>query len=252
MADIFEEYVKEYEKIVNGTKFVVKSRDQIGYLGSATKFDQDIKYITIVDYYNPDWDEEYELTIKINSTSSIINIYEDVVVDVYAGYEIDDEKREILKKIVDKTIELSRKNNIKKIIIPDDLHGLAIDYKPNIDYLLSKSFRYIHDGYIKNVKTKEINLQIIQMIIVKKVEIDLNKSRVNESREKVLNILKEVKLIYKRNKWLKDFKNEMKDQSYWSLIDKEIYEMLGMFDIEKTINQPPKQYKKLNIMELIL
>ena len=170
MADIFEEYVKEYEKIVKGTKFVVKLRDQIGYLGSATRFDQDIKYITIVDYYNPDWNEEYELTIKINTTSSIVNIYEDIVVDVYVGYEIDDVKREILKKIVDKTIELSKKNNMKKIIIPDNLHGLG---KSKVEYLLSKGFRYIQEEYIENVKTKDIKLQIIQMIIVKKVEIGI-------------------------------------------------------------------------------
>ncbi len=250
------EYIKEYSRALKGTNFVIKLRDQIGFLGPEEKFEEDIKYIEIIDDYENNYVEAYQLIIQINDTRKTILIYEDIVVDVYCRYKINEEKYSLIKNIISKTIELSKKHGIKKILIPDDLHGLNMSTNgceknkiPNTTYLKEIGFRYKHDIHIEGKKTKSINLKIIQIAIIKNTPIDFRSDKLNEEKDTILSILQEVKLIYKRNSKLVDFRKEMTETGYWKIIEKEIYKILGLgrFDV----NQPSK-FGILNTMELNL
>jgi len=104
-----DEYIEEYNRILEGTNFVVKIRDQIGYLESAERFEEEIKYINIINNYDDEHHESYNLVLKINDTKKTVIIYEDIYSDVYMRYEIDEEKYKLIKKIIEKTIELLKK-----------------------------------------------------------------------------------------------------------------------------------------------
>jgi UDP-N-acetylglucosamine pyrophosphorylase len=86
------------------------------------------------------------------------------------------------------------------------------------------------------------------MIIVKNVNIDYNKiSKLNEDKKRIMNILKEVKIIYKSNKELIDFKKEMVKASYWEIIEKEIYIILGIDHLDLTPENLRTLTMKLNL-----
>ncbi len=233
--DYIEEYKEEYKKILEETNFSVESReiDDI----------KDIKYIDIIDIYNEVTGEEYQLTIRINDKTNTVSIYEVIYTDIYYQYKIDDIKSELLKKIVNKTIEISKRNNMRKILISDDLYGISKEF------LLASGFKYIYNEFLEKTKTRRINLKIIQMIIIKNIMTEYNQSsKLDEVKDKILLILKEVKLIYKSNKELIDFKKEMDKLDYWKLIEIEINKY---FELDK-LELPPVNNELSHVMELKL
>ncbi len=79
------------------------------------------------------------------------------------------------------------------------------------------------------------------MIIVKNMMIKYNQSSdLDQAKDKIMDILKKVKLIYKSNKELIDFKKEMEKLYYWNLIDKEIniYLEMDKIDLPAVYNEP--------------
>jgi hypothetical protein len=244
--EYIKEYIKEYKKILKKTDFVVKLKDfklKDFELKDLELKDQkgDIIYIYIIDRYDKLYGDDYQLVVKINDTTKTIIIYENLDMDAQINYKIDQDEYELYKKIILKTIELGKKN-LKEIIISDNLHVLERDFLKEI------GFKYLYDAYLEKKKTKSISLKLIQMIIVKNVNIDYNKiSKLNEDKKRIMNILKEVKIIYKSNKELIDFKKEMVKASYWEIIEKEIYIILGIDHLDLTPENLRTLTMKLNL-----
>lgn len=229
------EYIEEYNRVLEGTNFIVKPRDQ--------KNLPEIKFIDIIDPYDKIGGEEYQLTIQINEKTKTVYIYEVIYTDAYLQYIVDGDRSSILKNIINKTIEISKRANMEKILIPDNLHGLSQEF------LVTRGFKYLYNEFFLRKGIKKINLKIIQMIIVKNLMIQYNQSsELDEAKDKIMEALFEIKPIYKSSKELKDFKKEMEKLGYWELIEKEITIYLQM----DKINLPAVVTQPLDMMVLIV
>jgi len=218
------EYIKEYKKILKDRDdFVVKSDEEI--FGLETKIGEGIIYIHIINTYYKNYGDNYTLVVEINKITKTVLIYEDLDSDAQINYLPDhyEDEFKLYKKIIKKTIELSKKNNLKKIITLENLRIFELENE-NRDFLKENGFKYL-----EKKKRESISLKMIQMIIVKKTDFNYNnRSKLKEDEIKVMNILKEVKLIYKSNKELIDFKTEMEKAGYWKIIEQEVYIILGV------------------------
>lgn len=119
---------------------------------------------------------------------------------------------------------------------PNDEYHIEEDFRYNIsNYLINKGFEYINrnnnsrisiiEKLINKTKTKDIGLNLIQMVIINKIGLDYE------------DMEKEVKLIYKktRNKNLKIFKEEMEDKFYWRIIEKDLHKIIGINNNENKL-----------------
>jgi hypothetical protein len=224
---------EKYEELLRDTNFKVKE-DNIGNI------DNNVKKIYLRDDYDISMDEYYELMIVLDLTTKLIQIKTYLSIDTVLNYQLD---KTLIIKILKKTIEISKELKIKKILVNENIINL---YMSKDEYILNKEteleelgFKYVNDDHINknitimnNENITKIKLIVIYIIIIKKTSLnsyelenlyELEKYSIN-----IHNILKNVKLIYKKNKKLKDFKLKMEDIDYWEIVKKEIYQIFGI------------------------
>jgi len=224
---------EKYEELLRDTNFKVKE-DNIGNI------DNNVKKIYLRDDYDISMDEYYELMIVLDLTTKLIQIKTYLSIDTVLNYQLD---KTLIIKILKKTIEISKELKIKKILVNENIINL---YMSKDEYILNKEteleelgFKYVNDDHINknitimnNENITKIKLIVIYIIIIKKTSLNSYKLENLYELEKysinIHNILKNVKLIYKKNKKLKDFKLKMEDIDYWEIVKKEIYQIFGI------------------------
>ncbi len=232
------EYIEEYKKILKGTNYSIESREQTNV--------PEIKFIDLIDVFSR-YEDKYHLTIQINERKKIVYMYEMLYVEAHGYITYKNENgneniSQLLKNIIIKTIELSKKNNMKKILISDDMVGVTQEF------LVTSGFKYLYNEFFLKKGIRKINLKIIQMIIIKNVMNRYNRtSRLDDAKDEIMKILKDVKLIYKSNKELQDFKKEMKKLHYWDLIEREIIIYLEMNELDLPGEDNPLDMMYLNL-----
>jgi hypothetical protein len=218
---------EKYEELLRDTNFKVKE-DNIGNI------DNNVKKIYLRDDYDISMDEYYELMIVLDLTTKLIQIKTYLSIDTVLNYQLD---KTLIIKILKKTIEISKELKIKKILVNENIINL---YMSKDEYILNKEteleelgFKYVNDDHINknitimnNENITKIKLLVIYIIIIKKTS--LNSYNLEKDSISIHNILKNVKLIYKKNKKLKDFKLKMEDIDYWEIVKKEIYQIFGI------------------------
>jgi len=224
---------EKYEELLRDTNFKVKE-DNIGNI------DNNVKKIYLRDDYDISMDEYYELMIVLDLTTKLIQIKTYLSIDTVLNYQLD---KTLIIKILKKTIEISKELKIKKILVNENIINL---YMSKDEYILNKEteleelgFKYVNDNHINknitimnNENITKIKLLVIYIIIIKKTSLNSyeleNLYELEKYSISIHNILKNVKLIYKKNKKLKDFKLKMEDIDYWEIVKKEIYQIFGI------------------------
>jgi hypothetical protein len=224
---------QKYEELLRDTNFKV-IEDNI------VNIDNNVKKIYLRDDYDISMDEYYELMIELDLTTKLIQIKTYLSIDTIFNYQLD---KTLIIKILKKTIEISKELKIKKILVNENIINL---YMSKDEYILNKEteleelgFKYVNDNHINknitimnNENITKIKLLVIYIIIIKKTSLNSyeleNLYELEKYSISIHNILKNVKLIYKKNKKLKDFKIKMEDIDYWEIVKKEIYQIFGI------------------------